>query len=93
MVPIGLVFSIHDSTEVVIQKMMIEASQRMLKLNSQGTLGEGMSPSMKTLGIRNKDSGECSKRCRKIGAAFESKAKTKRRSNADGRHAKAGNRD
>jgi hypothetical protein len=38
-----LVFSIHDPTEVAIQKM-IAASQRMLKMNSQG---EGMSPSMK----------------------------------------------
>jgi hypothetical protein len=34
-----LVFSIHDPTEVAIQKM-IEASQRMLKVNSQGA-GEG----------------------------------------------------
>jgi hypothetical protein len=37
-----LVFSIHDSTEVAIQKM-IEASQRMLTVNSQETLG-GISP-------------------------------------------------
>jgi hypothetical protein len=29
MVPIGLVYSIHDPTEVAIQKM-IDASQRML---------------------------------------------------------------
>jgi hypothetical protein len=29
MVPIGLIFSIYDSTEVVIQKM-IEASQRII---------------------------------------------------------------
>jgi hypothetical protein len=44
MVPIGLVFSIHDpTTEVAIQKM-VDTSQRMLKLNSQG---EGMSPPMK----------------------------------------------
>jgi hypothetical protein len=43
---IGLIFSIHDPTEVAIQKM-IDASQRMLKLNSQGVeLGE-MSPPMK----------------------------------------------
>ena len=35
MIPIGLVYSIYDSTEVVIQKM-IEASQRMIneQLNS-----------------------------------------------------------
>jgi hypothetical protein len=35
MVSIGLVYSIHDSTEVAIQKM-IEASQRILEANSQG---------------------------------------------------------
>jgi len=34
-VSIGLVFSIYDPTEVAIQKM-IDASQRMLKVNSQG---------------------------------------------------------
>jgi hypothetical protein len=46
-VPIGLVFSIHDSTEVSIKKM-IETSQRMLRINSQGReeLG-GMSPPLK----------------------------------------------
>jgi hypothetical protein len=40
-----LVFSIHDSTEIAIQKM-IEASQRMLTVNSQGELG-GLSPPQK----------------------------------------------
>ena len=34
-VSIGLVFSIYGPTEVAIQKM-IDASQRMLKVNSQG---------------------------------------------------------
>ena len=35
MIPVGLVYSIHDSTvEVAIQKM-IEASQRMIKVNSE----------------------------------------------------------
>jgi hypothetical protein len=38
MLPIGLVYSIHDPTEVAIQKM-IEASQRMIMMNSQE--GEG----------------------------------------------------
>jgi hypothetical protein len=38
-----LVFSIYDSTEVAIQKM-IEASQRMIMINSQG---EGMNPAIK----------------------------------------------
>jgi hypothetical protein len=42
---IGLVYSVHDPTEVAIQKM-IEASQSMLDVNSQGELG-GMSPPMK----------------------------------------------
>jgi hypothetical protein len=42
MVPIGLVYSIHNSTEVAIQKM-IEASQRMIDVNSrvQGEASEG----------------------------------------------------
>jgi hypothetical protein len=43
-VPIGLVFSIHDSTDVAIQKM-IDASQGMITMGSQGE--EGMSPPMK----------------------------------------------
>jgi hypothetical protein len=45
-----LVFSIHDSTEIAIQKM-IEASQSMIKVTSQGeeegVLAGGMSPPMK----------------------------------------------
>ena len=45
-----MVFSIHDSTEVAIQKM-IEASQSMIKVTSQGeeegVLAGGMSPPMK----------------------------------------------
>jgi hypothetical protein len=46
-VPIDLLFSIHDSTEVPIKKM-IEASQRMLRINSQeGEELEGMSPPLK----------------------------------------------
>jgi hypothetical protein len=49
MVPIGLVYSIHYSTEVAIQKM-IDASQRMISVNSQGAAGEeglGINPAMK----------------------------------------------
>ena len=38
-----MVFSIHDSTEVVAIQKMIDASQRMLTVNSQGELG-GLSP-------------------------------------------------
>jgi hypothetical protein len=40
-----LVYSIHDSTEVAIQKM-IDASQQILKVNTQGELG-GMNPAVK----------------------------------------------
>jgi hypothetical protein len=49
-VSIGLVYSIHDSTEVAIQKM-IDASQRMIAMNSQvqGEVrdGWGINPVMK----------------------------------------------
>jgi hypothetical protein len=44
-----LVYSIHDPTEVAIQKM-IDASQRMLEVNGQGgegAAGGGMNPVMK----------------------------------------------
>src|SRR5688500_7499710 len=44
-VSIGLVFSIYDSTEVAIQKM-IDASQEIITMGSQGELG-GMSPPQK----------------------------------------------
>jgi hypothetical protein len=40
-----LVYSIYDSTEVAIQKM-IEASQRMITINSKGELG-GINPAIK----------------------------------------------
>jgi hypothetical protein len=47
---IGSVYSIHDSTEVAIQKM-IDASQRMLDVNSQvkgeAKDGWGLNPVMK----------------------------------------------
>ena len=50
MVLIGLVYSVHDPTEVAIQKM-IKASQSMLDVNSQGgeraAGGGGMNPVMK----------------------------------------------
>ena len=42
---IALVYSIHDSTEVAIQKM-IDASQTLITLSSQGETG-GMSPPQK----------------------------------------------
>src|SRR5215216_7801440 len=50
MVPIGLVYSIHDSTEVAIQKM-IDASQRIIDVQSKVTGepkdGWGLNPVMK----------------------------------------------
>jgi hypothetical protein len=44
MVPIGLVYSIHDPTVEVAINKMIEASQRMIAVNSQlgGEAGEGL---------------------------------------------------
>jgi hypothetical protein len=58
-VPIGLVYSIHDSTEVAIQKM-IEASQRMIAVNSQvageAREGWGINPAVKRhLELENQD--------------------------------------
>jgi hypothetical protein len=50
MVPIGLVYSIHDSTEVAIQKM-IEASQRMITththVSGEAREGWGINPAIK----------------------------------------------
>jgi DNA-binding FrmR family transcriptional regulator len=51
MVPIDLVYSIYDSTEVAIQKM-IEASQRMITINNSNQAIEaaawrGMNPAIK----------------------------------------------
>ena len=50
MVPIGLVYSIYDSTELAIQKM-IDASQRMLDVQSQvqgeAREGWGINPVMR----------------------------------------------
>jgi hypothetical protein len=52
MVPIGLVYSIHDPTVEVAINKMIEASQRMIAVNSQGAgeareEGWGINPAMK----------------------------------------------
>jgi len=44
MISIGLVFSIHDSTEEIAIQKMIDASQGIITMGSQG---EGMSPPMK----------------------------------------------
>jgi hypothetical protein len=40
LVPIGLVFSIHDSTEEVAIQKMIDATQRMITIGNQGGGGE-----------------------------------------------------
>jgi hypothetical protein len=49
-VPVGLVYSIHDSTEVAIQKM-IDASQRIIDVNSrvpgEASEGWGINPAVK----------------------------------------------
>jgi hypothetical protein len=46
-----LVFSIYDSTEEAMQEMMVEASQRMITMNSQGEEegreGWGINPAMR----------------------------------------------
>jgi hypothetical protein len=42
-----LVYSIYDSTEEAIKKKMIEASQRMIMMNSQGGELGGMNPAIK----------------------------------------------
>jgi hypothetical protein len=53
MIPIGLVYPIHDPTEVAVQKM-IDASQRMLSINSQGELGRMSPPIRKHLELEIK---------------------------------------
>jgi hypothetical protein len=59
--------------------MIIEASQRIIMVNSQGgQLGGNEFSSKETLGIRNKNASKCSKRCRQVKKAFANKAKTKR---------------
>ena len=84
-VPIDLVFSIYDSTEVAIQKM-IEASQRMIneQLNSP-SVNEHFKLQIKTL--------QNASRSGQIGTAFESKEKTKGRSNAHRRYTKVSYRN
>jgi hypothetical protein len=54
MVTVDLVYSIYDSTEVAIKKKMIEASQRMLRINSQGELGGMSSPTKRKLELEIK---------------------------------------
>ncbi len=49
--PTGLVYSIHDSTEKVAKQKMIEASQRMITMQSQvpgeASEGWGINPAVK----------------------------------------------
>ncbi len=88
MVSIGLVYSIHDPTEVAIQKM-IDASQRMIAMNSQGTgeareEGWGINPVMKRhLELQIKTLQNAPRDADKLRRLLEIKQrKTKRRSNA-----------
>lgn len=46
----------------------------------------GLNYATETLGITNQDASKCTSRSRQVGTVFESKAKTKRRSNAHRRH-------
>jgi hypothetical protein len=84
MVPIGLVYSRHDPTEVTIQKM-IDASQKMLKINTQGGEGAavgGISPPIKRrLELEIKTLQNAPRDADKLRGGFGSKAKTKGRSN------------
>ena len=83
MIPIGLVFSIHDPTEVAIQKM-IEASQGIITMGSQG---EGMSPPIKKhLELEIKILENAPRDADKLETAFANKTKTKGRSYAHRRH-------
>jgi hypothetical protein len=71
-----LVYSIHDPTEVAIQKM-IEASQRMITMNSQGELG-GMSPPVKRhLELPIKTLGNAARDSEKLEQLLKSKQRQK----------------
>ncbi len=92
MIPTGLVYSIHDPTEVAIQKM-IDVSERMLKVNSQGELGGMSSPLKRHLEIEIKALENAPRDADTIGAALADKTKTKGRSHRDRRRSKVGYRD
>jgi hypothetical protein len=82
MVPTGLFYFLHDSTEVAIKKMIEASQKRMLKVISQGgeELG-GMSPPLKRhLEPQIKTLENAPRYADK--KAFASKRKTKGRSNA-----------
>jgi hypothetical protein len=56
---IGLVYSIHDPTEVAIQKM-IEAGQEMIRMNGQGEEPGGLNHALKRdLELEIKNSSKC----------------------------------
>jgi hypothetical protein len=74
-------------TELAIQKM-IEASQRMITINSQGELG-GINPAIKKhyeLQIKTLLQNAPRRDCGQVGTAFENKRKAKGWSNVHGRH-------
>ena len=73
-----MVFSIHDSTEVVIQKM-IDASQGIITI--MDSQGEGMSPPKKKhLELEIKILENAPRDADKLRKTFASKTKTKGRS-------------
>jgi hypothetical protein len=82
-----LVYSIHYSTEEDTIKKMVEASQRMITMNSQGQeeLG-GINPAMKArleLQIKRLQNAP---RCRQVRTAFEIKTEGKGECNVYRRH-------
>jgi hypothetical protein len=93
MIPISLVYSIHDSTEVAIKKM-IDATQRMIDVQSKVTGepkdGWGLNTVMKKhLELEIRTLQNAPPDADKLRKLFGNKAKTKGRSNAHRRHTKA----
>jgi hypothetical protein len=71
-----LVFSIHGSTEIAIQKM-IEASQRMLTVNSQETLGGLSSPQKRHLELEIETLQNAPRDAEKLGRLLKAKQRQK----------------
>ena len=97
-VPIDLIFSIYDSTEVAIQKM-IEASQRIITVGSsneviKGVPLRGMNPATKRhLELQIENSSKRTKRSRKVREPFKIKEKAEGGCNRERRHREIGSRD
>jgi hypothetical protein len=76
MVPIGLVYSIHDPTELAIQKM-IDASHRMITMSDRGETG-GMSPPIKShLELHSKTLQEAPRDAEKLERLLKAKRRQK----------------